>query len=242
MMKSLSYPLLGLLILAGLTLPTQGRQFTSNDGRTLEADVVSVTKESAIIKRGARQFTLPLTSLSKADQEYLAAWREEALKNKIPKIEVAINTGKSNRADRNDGYDDRLGSFKFSIAIENEEMHYSLENGKAVLVVVGESCEGKDRYCVMQKTDFKVALEDGGTFEWQGDEVAYKFDDREPSTWGYQYYGYLFQLQNSAGKVIFQKVLPSKLEHGVDKILALKNRAAFDKSFKSTGTASIYSQ
>lgn len=33
----------------------------------MEADVLSVTKDTAIIKRGNRQFTIPQTSLSQAD-------------------------------------------------------------------------------------------------------------------------------------------------------------------------------
>jgi len=80
-------------LILGLILwvnPSDARTFTSADGRTMEADAVSVTSDTAIIKRGNRQFTIPLSSLSQADQEYLAEWRKEALKNKIPKMEKPI--------------------------------------------------------------------------------------------------------------------------------------------------------
>ncbi|MGB0154976.1 MAG: hypothetical protein ACPGFB_13180 [Verrucomicrobiales bacterium] len=229
-----------LLIIIGLIFcitPAQSRTFTSTDGRTMEADVVSVTKDTAIIKRGNRQFTIPLTSLSQADREYLAEWRKEALKNKIPKLDVAINSKKSNRQNPK-AYEERIGSFEFEITIENEEIHYSLENGKAHLIVLGRNCENPDTYCVMQKNEYGVDLEIGDTHEWQGDKMAFTFDDRDYS-YGYDYYGFIFLLKNADGKIIYQRVTPSKFEWGIEPIFALEAKEAFDKTFKSKGSAYI---
>jgi len=62
-----------------------------------------------------------------------------------------------------------------------------------------------------------------------------------PSTTGLQlqYYGFIFLLKNPDGKVIFQRVTPSKFEWGIEPIMALKAKEAFDKTFKSKGTGSI---
>ena len=68
MIRHLSIP----LIITGLIFwitPAQSRTFSSTNGRTIEADVVSVTKDTAMIKRGNRQFTIPQTSLPQADQK-----------------------------------------------------------------------------------------------------------------------------------------------------------------------------
>ena len=235
------YPFTTLLfIISTMASFVEARTFTSADGRTMEAEVISVTNTSTILKRGTRQYTIPLTSLSEADQKFLADWRAEKLKTIIPKLEVDINSGKSDRSDRNDSYDDRIGSFEFSVTIENAELHYSLESGKAELIVLGESCSHRDRYCIMQKNSFDVALEDGGTYEWKGEEFAYKFDNRSPTLWGYQYYGFAFVLKNADGTIIYQRVTPSKFEWGTEKLLEMKAKTAFDRTFKTHGSASIH--
>ena len=159
-MNHLSIPLIIIGLIFWIT-PAQSRTFASTDGRTMEANFISVTKDTAIMKRGNRQFTIPHTSLSPADQKYLAEWRKEALKNKIPKLEVAINSKKSNRQNPK-AYEERIGSFEFEITIENEEIHYSLENGKAHLILLGRSCENPDTNIVMQKNEYEVALKIGG--------------------------------------------------------------------------------
>ena len=58
---------------------------------------------------------------------------------------------------------------------------------KAHLIVLGRNCENPDTHCVMQKNEYKVALEIGGIHEWRGDKMAFTFDDRDYS---YGYYGF----------------------------------------------------
>lgn len=61
----------------------RSREWTSTDGRKLEADFVSATGDSVIVKRAAdgRSFTLPLKGLSDADQTWV---KEELAKNAKP--------------------------------------------------------------------------------------------------------------------------------------------------------------
>lgn len=234
-------PKAGLVILILLSVTqTPAREFTSTDGKTIEAEVLSIRGDQVVLQIGTKQYTLPTTRFSEADQTYFEEWKVAEAKNIIPDLEVDISTGKSNRLDTNDEFDDRKGSFQFSIKILNDERNYDLTNASATLVVVGEHCEKRNMYAVMQSSDFQLSVKEGDTFTWQGDKVSYRFDDSEPSRWGHQYYGYVLQIKNESGKIIFTKTLPSRFEGDEPKILAFKRGTAFDSDMKNQGNASIY--
>jgi len=216
------------------------REFTSVDGKKIKAEVVSVTDSTVVIKRGIKQFNVPLDKLSQDDQVYLAEWRMTQQLNLIPKLDVDVSTGKSNRSDKRDDFDDRIGSFQFTVKITNNENGFDLKDAKGVVSVLGEDCDADDTYSVMQQSNFKVDIAEGETFEWKGEEKRYKFDDRPPAYWGHQYHGYIFQLKNANDKVIYTKVIPTKFEAGVEKILGIGANQSFDKEFRAQGRASIY--
>lgn len=88
----------------------------------------------------------------------------------------------------------------------------------------------------MQKNEYEVALEVGGIHEWRGDKTAFTFDDRDYS---YDYCGFIFLLNNANGKIFYQRITPSKFAWGIEPILALEAKEAFDKTFKSEGNAYI---
>jgi len=54
------------------------RTWTSSDGRTLQAQFVESADGKVTIKMGSRQFTLPLTRFSQADQAYVAELSKQA--------------------------------------------------------------------------------------------------------------------------------------------------------------------
>jgi len=240
-MKSI-IPLVVLSALSALSigLASETRTFTSVNGDTIEAEVLAVNGDEVVIKRGTRSYTVPVDRFSPADREYFAEWQKKKMRELVPRLEVHVNSGKSDRSDRSDSFDDRIGSFEFSVRIENEEPNYVLKEGEAALLVFGESCEVDDRYCIMQKNSFPVSLEDGGELEWEGDERLYRFDNRPPAYWGFEYYGYLLQIKNASGKVIYQKVTPTKFEDGVDKLIEMRANEAFDDRYRKKGRASIY--
>ncbi len=196
--------------------------------------------DQVVLGMGAKQYTLPVSRFSQADQDYFVKWKENEAKNRIPRLEVDISSGKSNRLDTTDEFDDRKGSFQFSVKVANEERDYDLMDASADLVVIGENCEVRNNYSVMDTSNFKVSVIEGETFEWQGNEMSYRFDDSEPSRWGHKYYGYVLQIKNSSGKVIFTKTSPKKFEGDEEKIFAFQKGTAFDDDMKNQGRASIY--
>ena len=78
----------------------------------------------------------------------------------------------------------------------------------------------------MQKNEYEVALEVGGIHEWRGDKTAFTFVG-----------GMGVVMRN--GKIIYQRITPSKFAWGIEPILALEAKEAFDKTFKSEGNAYI---
>lgn len=81
-MKSRSLPV-SVLLWCLLASAGQSREWTSADGRKLEAEFVSATDEAVTLKRAAdgRSFTLPMQGLSAADQTWVI---EERAKNAKP--------------------------------------------------------------------------------------------------------------------------------------------------------------
>tara|TARA_Y100000022_G_scaffold69622_1_gene59907 strand:+ start:644 stop:1009 length:366 start_codon:yes stop_codon:yes gene_type:complete len=60
------------------------RTWTSSDGRTLKAQFVESADGKVTIKMGSRQFTLPLTRFSQADQAYVAGLSKQAKHVYVP--------------------------------------------------------------------------------------------------------------------------------------------------------------
>lgn len=206
----------------------------------MEASVVAAQGKNVVLKRGSRQYTVPVSRFSLDDQNYIKKWSEEKLKNMIPKLKVEINPGKSNRSDRKDYYDDRKGSFQVSVNISNEEIHYILNGGKASLSVLGEDCDDPKKYGIMQKSSFKVDIQPGKNFAWKGARLHFKFDDSPPAYWGVKYYGFVFQIKNADGKVIHESSSQKKFTAYIDKILKLDVEAGFDKGLNSRNNIYIY--
>lgn len=76
------------------------RTFTSPDGRTLQAEIVSATPDSVTLKLGSGQvMTAPLSKFSQQDQAYVGQWLKTAPKNPAPpapdiRYDFAINFAK----------------------------------------------------------------------------------------------------------------------------------------------------
>jgi hypothetical protein len=199
------------------------REFKSTDGKSMNG----------------REFNVPIARFSQSDQEFVAEWKKKDLENHVPKMRVEVNTGKSDRSDKADSFDDRVGSFQFSVKLLNEEIHFDLQGAKAELAVIGEDAETRGRYGIMQKSAFEVSAAPGKTFEWQGKRLHYRFDDRPPAYWGSSYAGYVLRIKNANGKVIYENAVPQGLEKQVDAILKMEEGAAFDRNGESRGRLTI---
>lgn len=227
------------LVLLPGGLKAEPREFHSTDGKSITAEVLAIRGADVVLSISGREFTVPVNRLSEADQKYLEEWKKKDLENHVPKLRVDVNTGKSDRRDKADAFDDRTGSFQFTVKVTNQEIDFDLQGAKGELVVIGEDAENRDKYGIMQKSSFPVSAEPGKTFEWKGEAVHYRFDDRPPAYWGSSYGGYILRIKNATGKVIYQNAIPQSFEKHIDKILGMETLSGFDKNGEPRGTISI---
>ncbi|MGY8639786.1 MAG: hypothetical protein ACKVJU_01685 [Verrucomicrobiales bacterium] len=78
-MKRTTYSMLSVAIcfLAMGVFSVNARTFTNNKGETIEAELVSSTGTHAVLKltKGGKDYSIPLSTLSKEDQDYIAKER-----------------------------------------------------------------------------------------------------------------------------------------------------------------------
>ena len=92
-MKKLILPLLSLLILLS---HADARFWTNRDGRNFEGELVEVKDNAVTIRRATdrRKFTMPITNLSNADQDYLNKLQEnkdvENVNDSLPKTKADL--------------------------------------------------------------------------------------------------------------------------------------------------------
>lgn len=220
-----------------ITVPAQARNFTSVDGRSIEAEVVNVTDTSVILSRGGgANVTVPLERLSAPDQAYLKEWAENEKKNHIPKVVVRPNPNK--REKKQEGAvqnEDRQGEFQFEIYLENQERTFEIKGATATLVVLGLYLYTSGEGVVMQRMEFDdINILPGKNIQIQGDRVRFEYDDKD-IVHGVKYDGYLFILKNAQGKVIDISGSTPRFENAADAILKLQEHEHFDaKSFQGT--------
>jgi hypothetical protein len=107
------------LVCALLVVCAQARTFTNTGGKSLEGEVLSVSTTQAVIERSAdrKRFTIPLNSLTAADQEFLMKWREEN-----PEFKLAFDVSKQteNRKNTREGMSKtRSCDVHFRISVTN---------------------------------------------------------------------------------------------------------------------------
>ncbi len=218
------------------------RAFTSKEGKSFTAEPIKVTATEAVFKRvGTSNVTVPINRFILEDQQYLKQWAEEEKKNRIPKVEIHINTNKRDRRQDN-AYEDRKGEFQFEIAIENEERNFDLKGANATLIAMGSDMDydNKGQGVIMERTEFKkIDIEEGKTTTVKGKLVRFEYDKRG-YTHGEKYTGYLFQLRTAQGKIIETRGSTPRIENDAELILKLKQDESFDeRTFKSLAGSAI---
>lgn len=220
------------MALVALTGSLEARTFTSTDGRTLEAEVVKIEGEAAVLKlANGRSVTVPFKLLVEGDQAYLKEWAKQEALNRIPRVGVKID---SNKRDTyvEAGYDERRGSVKFEIEIANEERGFTITGATATLVVIGEYLSRDKTDLIMQRVEFKdINIEFGKTRQLAADQIRYEYDDDDYSH-GVKYSGYVFILRNASGAVVDVTAVPARLEKLYEPILKLKEGEYFNDRFE----------
>jgi len=216
-------------LLLAVSVHAETRAFTSTDGRKIQAEPVKVANGKAVLNRpGVGNVTVPLSKLSAADQKYLMEWAEKEKGNRIPKIELRINTNKRDRREEN-AYEDRRGQFQFEIEIENEERNFDIKGAQGTLIAFGDYMEFKGEGIIMERTQFKdIDVVEGETHKVTGKLVKFEYD-KDGYKHGQKYTGYLFELRNAQGKVIERRGSTPRVENDAGLILKLRVNDRFDE-------------
>lgn len=70
--------LLATSCLMAASASAQSRTWTDVQGRTIEAELLRVESDAAVVRKSGRELRLPLAVLSSQDKEYLASWKASA--------------------------------------------------------------------------------------------------------------------------------------------------------------------
>lgn len=81
------------MVLALLAGVAAGREFTGKNGKTIEAEIVSKTEQAVVLElESGKTVTVPLSSLSEADQLYVQVWEspgeKEAKESKLRDVDL----------------------------------------------------------------------------------------------------------------------------------------------------------
>ena len=82
---------LAVLLLA--TLSSAQREFTSNDGKKLRAEIVSASETEVTLKRerDRKDFTIPLARLTEEDQKFVSGWIAKRKLNTRPERKLTLS-------------------------------------------------------------------------------------------------------------------------------------------------------
>lgn len=95
--------------------------------------------------------------------------------------------------------------------------------------VGGWSTGGTGKYIVFQAADWETELPLKGTAQVPFQETRTLFDKTGSGKFGYEYYGYLFVVQNTSGEYVLVKSNRKEFEQGGPAFLKLEEKMTFDK-------------
>ncbi|MEM8955744.1 MAG: hypothetical protein AAGD22_16440 [Verrucomicrobiota bacterium] len=172
---------LTLLLVATLSMLPNSRadmrQFTDPNGNTMNAEIVSASGETVTMKRSdGRTFTTKVTVFSKDDQAYIKDWIEEEQSNRIPRVDIEVNTGKSNRELQNN-IDDRRQSFEFVVKITNTERGFDIVGAKGTLLVFGKDVSDSNQLKLLNRQEFDVSIPFSRTLTFSAEPFTNVYDD-----------------------------------------------------------------
>lgn len=231
-----------------LSLRAEAREFTSSSGQKMEAEIYSVSGDSVTLARSdGKQFSVPLTRFSAADQVYIKKWAEENkgkvpahLKDKKPRMTMRISTGKTSKDDDQiSGFiDERKQNVQLTATMENKDAVYPITDAKMTMMVFGESPETGDNAVVYQQefNGIDLPLNQEKTLEGKGFELWY---DDEGAMYGFKYKGYLVFLEDPEGKILHETSIPGTAAKYLDNARKLKAGDVYDRDYKRTSSVSL---
>ena len=236
-MKNLILALSALSLLSSLSAET----LESADGRKIEVDLVRKSDSEVWfkLKGKAKVMSYKIESLSDNSQQFIKDWAPTL----TTKFEIDFSSGKRNRKDKAEDYDDRVYSMQPKLKVENRDQNSSSAAVTAHMYFFGRPILHSKGICLIYKLQFPIpSLEPLQDFTTQSEkEVTFGYDaDDNGEVFGARYKGYLLVMTNEDGEEVFRKAVPEKAYGAAHE--TIKNMTAgylYDSNFERAGDVRI---
>lgn len=215
----------------------------NTDGKKISVELVKATEEKVWFKMKGRTNTMSyeLTKLDQESRDYIKKWVASG-GSASKEFEINVITGKSNQMNKSGDIDDRRYKLEPTLKIKNQSQDVATQAGTATLVFFGKPIKYRGMTCVVDRQQFKLpvieALEE---VELKGKLTSFKYDDvANGEVFGARYRGYVLIVQDSKGKVLYEKSVPSSLmEVSAELAMSLKIGKVYDKYWKPTDDRAV---
>jgi len=257
----------GLLFLVpGFLLVTQleGREFVSNDGRSIEAELVDVRADSAgvmvaeIRRSDRRYFVIPISNFSDADQRFFREFLEKknegsSLLHSDDRIDLNIKMNRreeskdaSASAYTGSSSKDQKDLFRPEVILENEELTKSSTGNSMRIVVIARNESDKNEFLIASASTVDVDIPAKDTISVFGDPFFLRnYEYRSAysharSDYGFEIDDYAIILMNSDGEVTHTRISSKGLEDNMDNLMSCAAGEVYTKNleYKTTITVS----
>ncbi|MEM9281007.1 MAG: hypothetical protein AAGA96_04210 [Verrucomicrobiota bacterium] len=181
-------------------------EVTDAQGRSMTVEVLSYTASSGNVKikrTDGQQFQVKLDIFDAASQKKII--ENAPVERAKMLIRVSVGKRRSRQGDSSYMKDQTISA---SITVENDSRDIDFRAGKGTLFLIARqtkrySDRDADYGKVLSKEEYQVTVDAGEEFTYEAKPVVTSYDSDRDSTniGGWEYYGYLFLLQNEDGSV-----------------------------------------
>ncbi|MDF7799906.1 hypothetical protein P4C99_10540 [Pontiellaceae bacterium B1224] len=206
--------------------PEGMRTWTSVDGQSFEAELLTIMAGEAVLKtpRG-KQLKIPMTRFSDEDRRHISL-------SQPPKLKMDLGKKTRQRIFKNDE-DGLVGCnvYTFSPKVEFSSAKYNHEL-RVDYWVIGSEISGSQYMLLDKGSDtFNPSKFPDGKFTFTGNEVElydwvleHIYNERR----GERYEGFLITVTDERGKIIAERSTPTWLYKNIDRLKAIKPGSFFD--------------
>jgi hypothetical protein len=220
-------------------------EVTDTQGRSMEVVVIHYNKSSGNVKIKKTTGQIFSVKLSIFDAESQKRIEEAAPKEKAKLlIDVSVGKRRSRQGDSSYMKDQTISA---SVNLENKSRDIDFPQGKGAIFLVAQqtrrySEDNADYGKVLSKQSFTPAILAGESIKFEAQPVITSYDsDRDSSNvGGWEYYGYIFILEDSDGEIHSIETSIALLEREIDdtpgigkKLLQLKADSLVEKNLES---------
>lgn len=183
-------------------------------GKALMVRLINITEGSVkvLLLSNGKKYDIPLNKLEEESLQRVRLWREKG-GHLSSKFKVSYVSGKKDRKDKVESYDDRHLFIEPKISLENDAVKIKATKPvKMHVCILGKPVLDRKKVYIIAKESFDIpSIPHLGSHSIKLREIELKYDDKGYAQYGRKYIGYaIFLLSGDA--VIYFKCTPSYLE------------------------------